>query len=144
MKTLLLLLSVGFITTAHAEYVDGLVPEACKITSRKGETVTCAAKNAAIVNRAKADAKNLTSADWKRLVQNGYQPKVDLDAVSLGILPDADTNHLYGFDRFLRDELGSIVGVLQISGYANSETGDRIQLNLWTNLQGQITRLSVK
>lgn len=144
MKTLLLVLSVVSFSSAHAEYIDGLAPEACKITSRKSETVTCAAKNAAVVNRAKASGKNLTTADWKRLSQNGYKPVMTLDARDLGLMPDADTNYIYGYDRFLRDELGSIVGVLSIAGYTNSETEEKIQVTIWTNLLGQITRLSVK
>lgn len=145
MKNLLLVLSLSFVaSTAQAEYIDGLVPEACKIVSKKGETVTCAAANAAIVNRAKAVGKNLTAADFKRLAPNGYKPAVDLDAVSLGILPDADTNSIYNFDRFVADELGSVVGVLSVSGYANSEMGVKIQLNVWTNLKGQITKVSVR
>lgn len=144
-KSLIFVLTaVLFSASAQAAYIDGLIEEACKVVTKKNETVTCAARNAKIVNSAKADAKAITTAQYKALVKNGYNPVVTLDARDLGILPDADTSLIYGYNRFLRDEYGTVVGVLDISGYANSETGDKIQLNLWLNLQGQITRASVK
>jgi hypothetical protein len=142
MKTLILISSIFVAAGAHAEYIDGLIPEACKVATKKYETVTCEAANAKVVNAAKPDSKNLTEAQYKALVLKGFKP-ISTDARDLGLIADADTSLLYSYARLLRDETGNAVGVLDISGYANSETGDRIQVNLRMNLKGKFTRVGV-
>lgn len=87
--------------------------------------------------------KVVTEADYKRLVKSGFNP-MSTDARDLGLIVDADTSCIYSYRNFVYSADGYVVGVMEVAGYANSETGEKIQVTILMNLQGKFTRVSVK
>ncbi len=68
----------------------------------------------------------------------------DLDVIhDLGIMPDADTNGIYSYVRYLRDSSNKHVGYMLIEGFENYEMGVRLQVTKRLNILGEVIKVSV-
>jgi hypothetical protein len=104
----------------------------CKgqVVDKDGYSAVCTgAKNANEVVKAKV-GKSVVRLPAKIELKDGI--------FDFGILPDADTNAIYGYNKELINEKGVVIGYLSIDGYVNTEMEARMQLKHRYNLQGEL------
>ena len=93
-----------------------------------------------------AGAKEVLSAKIDRKNQIAKLPPFvnDLDAVTLGLMPDDGTDMIYSYKYALYSASGRLIGYAYVHAYANSEMQARIQFLTRYNLQGRLTSIQVK
>jgi hypothetical protein len=106
-------------------------------SERNSDVAFCKADNSKVVLAAKTGAK-LTDAEYKKF-------KFDfIDAVTLGIIPDADSNQIFFYKNKLVDGNGKLVGYKSINGWENYEMEARGRVDVRYNLKGQIVSIELK
>jgi len=127
--------SIGF--SYPRSRLESLAPEVCKnikIDYRK-DVATCEAQSSTKVLTAKAGAQ-LTPEEIKGL---GFYL---FDAISLGLVPDADSNTAYFYVRWLLNSKRERVGVLTIEGWSNTEMETSARFDVRYNLIGEAVRVT--
>ena len=141
MKSLiaLSLLFSAFSAFAYSPFED-VTDEVCKRmkVDLKNDTAICwGAKDVKTVLGAKV-GNNLTAAEGTAL---GFYT---LGPIDIGIVPDADTNGIFSYTRWLVDASGKKVGILDINGWENYEMESRGRVDARYNLKGEIVWMAVK
>lgn len=117
--------------------LEGLGNDICKnmkIDYRK-DVATCEAQSAAAVLRARVGAQ-LTPSEIQRL---GFSV---FDAISLGLVPDGDSDTAYFYVRWLLNSKRDRVGVLTIEGWYNAEMEASARFDVRYNLLGEAVKVT--
>lgn len=141
LQVLVLPLLVSIFSSTGFSYprsrLESLAPEVCKnmkIDYRK-DAATCEAQSSTKVLRAKAGAQ-LTLEEIKGL---GFYV---FDAISLGLVPDGDSNTAFFYVRWLLNSKFERVGVLTIEGWYNEEMESSARFDVRYNLKGEAVRVT--
>lgn len=131
---LLIALFAMFGGVASAGTFEGLDEKICpeaKEYLKNYESVVCKAANSKDVLAAKV-GKALTRKDLKDLGLHLH------DVITLGVVPDADSNSLYFYSRWLLNKDGEKVGVITYEGWNNEEMESSAQFIFRYNLKGEL------
>jgi hypothetical protein len=101
------------------------------------DTIFCRSENSQLVKEARVGGA-ISSEDLRKL-------KVTLvPAVEAGFVPDADSDTVYFFTRWLVNAQGGKVGIITFEGWVNSEMGQSARFDIRYNLKGQVVSASEK
>jgi hypothetical protein len=90
-----------------------------------------------------AEVRNAKLGDELQQLPRSLAGKTQ-DAYSLDVLPDADTDQIYGYIRRLLGPNGIVIGYRLVDGYVNSEMGVKLQLTTTYNSKGAFVSGSVR
>ena len=134
----LTLLVSAFSAFAYSPLEDVTEDICKKMKLVNNETGICwGAKDVKTVLGAKV-GNNLTTAEYSAI---GFYT---LGPIEMNIVPDADTNHIFSYTRWLVDASGKKVGILDINGWENYEMDARGRVDARYNLKGEVVWIAVK
>lgn len=139
MKNIYLLISLLFTVNIHARTFDGDFTSFCtdEILTDYGNTLLCPSATG-FAKLVKAKKGSITDTLPKKVLA-GMK-----DGISdFGLLPDADTNHLYRYTSELIDDNNKRIGFIVIDGYNNTEMEIKLQLTHRYNLSGGLVSAKV-
>lgn len=132
-------LMTSFSVFAYSSPLDNVRDGVCKnikIDYAK-EIATCSARDAKSIIAGKVGV----SLNDDELAMLDFAP---MGPIELGIIPDADTNVIYSYVRYLTDKDGRALGILTIDGYANSEMGIMGRVDTRYNFRGEVVSIELK
>lgn len=136
----LLMSSLAAFAWPESSALDDVREDICsaiKIDYKTDTAICTGAKNVREVLVAKVGDK-LTPAEYKALGFYTY------GAIDIGVVPDADTNAIFSYTRWLVNAAGKKVGVLSIDGWENYQMESRGRVDSKYNMKGEIVWIAIK